>query len=269
MNPLILTVAGVGAELTPADTPYLPVTPEQIIEAATRVAIQGATIFHLHVRDDAGHPTLDPGRLHLVIEGIRKQCSMLIQVSTGGALSDRLEDRLRVLDLDCEMASLTLGSVNFGTEVFQNPRPLIEALAARMMDRKIKPELEVFDVGMVDEAHHLIAKRLLTPPHHFNIILGGPGWLGATEENLAFILKKLPAGSTWSASGVGRFQKPMITYAIREGGHVRTGLEDNIYLEKGILAKGNQELVGQALELARSHNRRLATINETKQLLGL
>ncbi|MBI4412222.1 MAG: 3-keto-5-aminohexanoate cleavage protein [Deltaproteobacteria bacterium] len=268
-DPLIITVAGIGAELTKENTPYLPVTPDEIVEEAIRVFNLGARIFHLHVRDDQGKPTCDPQRIKSIIDRIRQKVPMILQVSTGGAIGDALEDRLNTLEAGSEMGSLTLGSVNFGNDVFLNTVPIITALAQKMLDKKIKPELEIFDTAMMEEAQILLKKRLIKSPLHINIILGGPGWLSATVENLEFILKKMPAGSSWSASGVGRGQLTMIEYAIIHGGHVRTGLEDNIYRSKGVLAKGNAELVGQVVELARKHKRKIATPDEAQKILGI
>lgn len=269
MPPLIITVAGIGAELTKENTPYLPVTPDEIVDEAVRVFHLGARIFHLHVRDDKGKPTCDPKRIKSIIDRIRQKVPMILQVSTGGAIGDTPKDRLKTLDTGPEMGSLTLGSVNFGDGVFLNTKPIITALAQRMLDKNIHPEVEIFDTAMMEEASTLLKKGLIKVPLHINIILGGPGWLAATVENLEFILKKIPAGSSWSASGVGKGQLPMIEYAITHGGHVRTGLEDNIYLSKGVLAKGNAELVEQAVGLAKKHGRRIATAEEARGILGL
>lgn len=269
MNPLIITVAGVGGELTKKQTPYLPATPLEIIQEARIIAKHGAHIFHLHVRDEKGDPTLDNRLLKKVVGAIKRETGLIVQISTGGAIHDLFEARVGTLNCGAEMGSLTLGSVNFGAEVFLNPRPLIERLAKKMLHKRIKPELEIFDVGMVEEAHRLIEKKLLVPPCHFNIVLGGPGWLPATVENLKFILKKLPHKSSWSASGIGKNQLPMIEYAVSHGGHVRTGLEDNIYVRKGVLAKGNAELVEQVLILAMRYRRPIASVRQARRLLGL
>ncbi len=268
MQPLIITVAGVGAELSKKDTPYLPDTPQKIIQEAIAVSKAGAHVFHLHARDIKGRPTLDTIILRQIIHGIRKEADIFIQVSTGGDIRDTFQKRLKVLDCPVDMGSLTLGSVNFGGDVFLNPVPLIEKLALKMQKKNIRPELEIFDTGMVEQAHKLLHQGFITPPLHFNIILGGPGWLPATVENLEFILKKLPVGSTWSASGVGKGQLPMIEHAIAHGGHVRTGLEDNIYLSKGVLAKGNLDSVYQVIELAKKHNRPLASMEQARKILN-
>ena len=266
---LIITVAGIGAELSKKETPYVPTTPDEILAEAVRIKKAGAHVLHLHVRDRHGKPTLDKKIISPLIQKIREKTGLILQISTGGAIGDSDEARLGVLDCDVEMGSLTLGSVNFGKEVFSNPLPLIEKLAETMQRKKIRPELEIFDAAMAEVPGKLLKKGLLTKPLHFNIILGGPGWLAATVENLEFILKKLPEGSTWSASGVGAGQLPMIEYAVAHGGHARTGLEDNIYLSKGVLAKGNVELVEQVKELAKKYKRKIATINEAKIILGL
>lgn len=269
MQPLIITVAGVGAELTKKNTPYLPITPDEIAGEAERVFKLGARVFHLHVRDDKGKPTCDPKRIEEIVQKIRKKTDLIIQVSTGAAIGDSLDDRLKTLDADVEMCSLTLGNVNFGREVFQNTPEIILAISEKMKKKKIKPEMEIFDAAMTEYASVLLKKGLISPPLHFNIILGGPGWLAATVENLECALKKLPKGSTWSASGIGQGQLPMIEYAVSHGGHVRTGLEDNIYIKKGVLAKGNAELVEQVLVLAKKYGRQIATPEEAREILGL
>jgi len=272
-EPLIITVAGVGAELSKKDTPYLPVTPEEIIASAKACEKAGARVFHLHVRDSNGAPTLNVSLIRSVMDGLRSETDLVIQLSTGGSVHDSYESRLAVLDCCPEMASLTLGSVNFGDDIFQNPRAFIRDLARKMQALKIRPELEIFDVAMMDEAQALIHEGLITPPFHFNIILGGPGWLSATEENFDFILKKMPPDSSWSGSGVGRHQKNMIEWSLARGGHVRTGLEDNIYLSKGVLAKGNEELVGAAHGAAAhggiAQNRNIATAKQAREILGI
>lgn len=268
-KPFILTVAGIGAELSKKNTPYLPSTPEEILEEARAIDIHGTHILHLHVRDKKGRPTLDPKIIKPLVAQIRDNTDLIVQISTGGSIKDTFKARLGVLVPGVQMASLTLGSVNFGNEIFSNPLPFIEELAKIMLKKKIKPEMEIFDLSFVDTAHLLIQKKLIKPPYHFNIILGGPGWLAATEENLRLIVSRLPQPCTWSASGVGRHQKEMITWGLQQGGHIRTGLEDNIFTQKGILAKGNEELVRISIEIAKQQKRRLATTKEAKKLLSL
>lgn len=268
-NPLMITVCGIGAELTQKDTPYLPANPQEIINEAILISKMGAQIFHLHIRDENGKSTLDPTIVGEVISEIKNKTDLILQISTGGDVEDSFESRLATLNHPISMASLTLGSINFGNDVFLNPLPLIEELAKTMKQKHIKPELEIFDTSMMDTFYLLVKKELLAPPYHFNIILGGPGWTAATKQNLEFILSKLPKNSSWSGSGIGRFQDTMIDLALEKGAHVRTGLEDNIYLEKGVLAKGNTELVQKVLEKAKKLKRKLATVDETKKILGI
>ncbi len=268
-NPVIITVAAIGAEHTKKSSPYVPLNPERIIQEAIAIDLAGAHVLHLHVRDAKGKPTCDPKLISKVVKEIKKKTKLIVQISTGGAVTDTDQARVGTLVSGVDMGSLTLGSVNFGNEIFANPLPLIRKLATKMKQKKIKPELEIFDAGMVETAYQLIEEKLVVPPLHFNIILGGPGWLAATEENLDFILKKLPAGSTWSGSGIGRFQKSMMEWALARGGHVRTGLEDNLYLSKGILAKGNVELTEQAKEFIHQSGRKTASPTEARQLLSI
>jgi len=175
MVPLIITAAGVGAELTKKDTPYLPANPQEIINEAITISKMGVQIFHLHVRDGNEKPTLDPKIVGEVIAEIKNKTDLILQISTGGDVKDSFESRLSTLAQPISMASLTLGSINFGKNVFLNPLPLIEELAKTMKQKQIKPELEIFDVSMMDTFYTLVKKELLIPPYHFNIILGGPG----------------------------------------------------------------------------------------------
>jgi len=161
MDPLIITVAGVGAELTKEDTSYLPITPDEIADEAERVFSLGARIFHLHVRDDQGKPTCNSDRIRLVVEKIREKTDLIVQVSTGGAIGDTIDDRVKTLDCGSEMGSLTLGSINFGEDIFLNTLPIIATLAEKMLENNIKPELEIFDVSMMETAHKLLKKGSL------------------------------------------------------------------------------------------------------------
>lgn len=168
-----------------------------------------------------------------------------------------------------EMATLTTGTVNFGDDIFANPRPLIRELAKRMREAGIVPEIEVFDAGMIDEANALHKEGLISYPAHFDFVLGVPGALAAKKAAVDFLLSQLPEGATWSIAGVGRHELPMAELALAKGGHVRVGLEDNIFLSKGVLAKGSYELVAQVAALAEERGRRLATPDEARQLLRL
>ena len=268
---IIITAALVGAELTRKDTPYLPLTPDEIAEAA-RLSVQaGASVVHLHVRDGEGKPTNSADRFRKVIQKVRKVCDPVpvIQVSTGGAVGDSFESRAEPLEAKPDMASLNAGSINFGKGVFSNPLPFVEFLAARMGRKKIKPEIEIYDLSHLETALRLIEKGDIAKQAHFQFVMGVRGGLSATEENLKLLISRIPKKSTWTVAGIGRFEFPIVECAIRLGGHVRVGLEDNIYLEKGVLAKGSHELVQKAVELARRYGRSPASHKETRHLLCL
>jgi len=265
-----ITAALVGAELTREHTPYLPLTPEEIAQSGIAAVAAGASLLHLHVRDVQGKPTLDPKVISQVMGLIRKNCSeVILQVSTGGAVGDPYETRMGVLTCQPEMASLTTGTTNFGDEVFLNPRPFVEKLAGLMRDKNIKPELEIFDLSMMEEGLRLVEKALVKKPAHFQFVLGVPGALQATKENLNLLLSRLPQEATWSVAAVGRHQFPMVELAIQKGGHVRVGMEDNIYLAKGVLAKSNAELVEKAASLIKKQGFKIATPKEARKVLNL
>lgn len=269
MKPLIITCAVVGAELTREQTPHLPLSPEEIADSAVAAGTAGAAMVHLHVRDSRGHPSCDEGIFGEVIQNIRRRSEIIVQVSTGGAIGDTEMDRFRPLEAAPDMGSLTTGSVNFGNEVFINPRPFVESLAKAMLEKGIKPEIEVFDAAMLENGLALAAKGLIAPPLHFDLVLGVPGGLAATERNLRFLAEGVPAGATWSVAAVGRHQFPMVELGIKLGGHARVGMEDNIYLEKGVLAKSNAELVAKVVAMARESGRPIATPAQAREILKI
>jgi len=268
-NPVIITCAVVGAELTRKQTPYLPLSPEEIATAAVDAHRAGAAMIHLHVRDEEGRPTCREDIFKKVIAQIRSCCDAIIQVSTGGAIGDSDEDRLRPLVANPDMASLTTGSVNFGSEVFLNPVPFVERLAQRMKELKIKPEIEVFDGAMLETGLRLAEGGLIAVPLHFDLVLGVPGALTASQRNLDFLVGGVPQDATWSVAAMGRHQFPMGELALRKGGHVRVGMEDNIYLEKGVLAESNAQLVEKIVGIAKLLGRPIATSQEARKILCL
>lgn len=267
--PAIITCALVGAELSREQTPYLPLTPEEIAQSALEAYEAGAAMVHVHVRDAEGKPTCRAQVFQETLAKIRQRCPVIIQVSTGGAIGDSEADRLRPLEAGPDMASLSTGSVNFGDEVFLNARPFVLRLARSMAKRNIKPEIEVFDVAMLENALGLVAQGELKEPLHVDFVLGVPGGLGATRSNLEFLLSKLPHAYTWSVAAMGRHQFPMAGVALELGGHVRVGLEDNIYLSKGVLAKGNGDLVAHGARLVQEAGREVASVAQARELLGL
>ena len=271
MKKIIITAALVGGELTRKNTPYLPLTPDEIAESARLCVAAGAAIVHIHVRDAKGRPTNDPKVFKDVLKKIRQHCDPvpILQVSTGGSVSDSFESRMLPLESKPDMASLNAGSINFGNEVFSNPIPFIEKLAQKMRSKKIKPEIEIYDLSHMEMANQLIEKGLVSSPAHFQFVMGVRGGLEATEENLRLLISRLPKKSTWTVAGIGRHQFPMAELALKLGGHIRVGLEDNIYLEKGILAKGSHELVQKVVEMIKLSEREIATIKEARALQHL
>ncbi|MCY1079330.1 3-keto-5-aminohexanoate cleavage protein [Archangium lansingense] len=272
-NPMVITAAMVGAETTREQTPYLPISAEEIAEDAAKCREAGAAMVHLHVRTPDGKPSQDTELFRAAIRAIRKRTDILIQVSTGGAVGMGVDERCGGLRLTGEdrpdMATLTTGTVNFGDEVFWNPRPLVRDIAKRIKALGLRPEFECFDVGMVDEARALAKEGVADLPGHFDFVLGVPGALTAREDALDFMIKSLPEGSTWTVAAVGRHQLPYVELAAERGGNARVGLEDNIYVSKGVLAKGNWELVAEAAKRAKAKGRTLATPQEARKLLRL
>lgn len=269
MQPVIITAAMVGAEVTRAQQPHLPITPIEIISAAVACYEAGAAIIHIHVRDAAGNATQDAGLFREVVEGIRARCDVITQVSTGGAVWMSAEERLQSIECRPDMATLTTGTVNFGDGVFKNDRGLVETFARRLREYRIVPEIEIFDVGMLDEAIRLRSMDLITDPIHFDFVMGVPGGLGAEPAHLVHMLRSLPPGSTWSVAGMGRHQLTLGTIALAMGGNVRVGFEDNIYYRKGQLATSNAELVARVARVARELDRPVATPTQAREILQL
>ncbi|HLA86847.1 MAG TPA: 3-keto-5-aminohexanoate cleavage protein [Anaerolineales bacterium] len=269
-DPVIITAALVGAELTRDNTPYLPLMPEEIAAEAHAAYEAGAAMVHLHGRAKDGSPTQDVNAYRDIIEAVRARTTeIIIQVSTGGAVGMTAEERLQPLALQPEMASLTTGTVNFGEEVFYNDMPMVREFAKAIQARGIHPELEIFDSGMIPSAMRLLKEGLLNEPLHFNLVLGVPGGAAGTIKNLMHMVESLPAGSTWTTSGIGAAQLPLTTAAILLGGNVRVGLEDNIYYTRGVLSEGNAPLVARAARLAKELGRPPATPDEARRILHL
>ncbi|MHB1845129.1 MAG: 3-keto-5-aminohexanoate cleavage enzyme [Deltaproteobacteria bacterium] len=273
MEPVIVTACLVGAEVTRAQTPYLPISAEEIGAEAEACRKAGAAMVHLHVREADGRPSQSAALFADAIREVRRRSDVIVQVSTGGAVGMGVDERCGPLTLTGalrpEMATLTTGTVNFGDDVFANPRPLIRDIARRIRAAGAVPEIECFDAGMVDEALALAKEGLIELPAHFDFVLGVPGALAATPEALRFLVSRLPEGCTWTVAAMGRHELPFADLALGLGGNVRVGLEDNIYLSKGVLAKGSHELVAQVRELAKARGRPVATPDEARRRLRL
>lgn len=268
MQKLIITAALVGAEVTKEDTPHLPTTTEEIVTAAEQARKAGASIVHIHVRDSNGRPSQDRELYRKAIERIEKETDLVVQVSTGGAVGMSDEERLQPLSLRPEMATFTTGTVNFGKDVFMNTPEQLVRFAEEFEQFGVRPEFEIFDVGMIANAMNLIKKGYFTGHLHFDFVMGVPGAIPATAENLLHLIRQLPEGATWTVAGIGRHQLPMATLGIVLGGHVRVGLEDNIYYRKGELAT-NAQLVERVARIAKELDRELATPDETRRILNL
>jgi len=269
MEKLIITVAPTGSLPQKKHNPHVPITPREIIATAVRCQAAGAAIIHVHVRNLKDEsPSTDFHLFEEVIQGLRAETDLIIQISTGGRAGMSYEERCERLRLAPEMASLTTGSVNFPNSVYANSPELIEKLASDMLRHGIKPEMEIFDLSMIQNALDLVGKNLVQPPLHFDFVMGLKGAIPATAENLIHMKNTIPPGSTWSAAGIGPAQLPINTMAILMGGHSRVGLEDNIYYRKGELA-ANEQLVERMVRLGRELGRETAGPEEARKILGL
>ena len=268
MEKLIITMAPTGSIPKTKDNPHVPVTPEQIVECALRCEDEGAAIIHIHARDKEENASDDPEFFQQVVDRLEGKTNLIINISTGGRAGVGLESRTKRLEAGCEMASLTTGSVNFPRSAYVNPPDLVDGLAQRMKELGIKPEIEVFDLSMINNAISLQERDLADAPLHFNFVMGLKGAMPARVEHLVHLRGFLPEGSTWLVSGVGAAQLPMSIHAVLMGGHVRVGLEDNIYYRKGELAT-NEMLVRRIGTLSRELGREVATPDEARKILKL
>lgn len=267
MDKLVICVAMTGAEATKNDNPALPVSPEEIIQSAIECRSAGASIVHLHVRDAQGQPTQDVEVFRTVVEGVRRETDLIVQISTGGAVGADPDGRIASLILRPDMASLTTGTVNFGDDVFMNGPKMVEKFAARMKELGIKPEVEVFEVGMIANGVRLLKKGLLAEPLHFDFVMGVPGGIPGEIRHLIHMVDAIPAGSSWQVAGIGRAELPLAATAIMLGGHVRVGFEDNILYSRGVPARNNAQLVERVVRLAGEFGREVATPAEARQIL--
>ena len=268
-DPVIITVAAVGAELTREQQPGLPITPDELGRDAEQCAEAGASIYHLHVRDANGNPTMDVATFAAAKDAIEERTDLIVQFTSGGAVTDTQDARLAPLELRPEMASLTTGTVNFGDEVFFNPTPLVRLFYERMRSLGIVPEFEIFEPGMIATADRIYLESAGDHHRHYDFVLGVPGGMPAWDDSVEFLARHVPKEATWSATGIGKGHLPVTETAIALGGHVRTGFEDVRYFAPGELAGSNAQLIERVAEMARAGGRRAATPDETRQLLGL
>lgn len=272
MSKLIITAAISGAEVTKEHNPAVPYTVEEFVAESKSAADAGAAIIHLHVRNDDGTPTQDKDRFEEIMNAIKKECpDVIIQPSTGGAVGMSNDERLQPVSLKPEMATLDCGTCNFGgDEVFTNTENMIIDFAQKMHENGVKPECEVFDKSMIDMALRLQKKGYIKDENlHFDFVMGVNGGISGSARDLVFLHESIPANSTWTVSGIGRHEFTLAAMAIGMGGHVRVGFEDNVYIEKGVLAKSNGESVAKVAKIARLLGREIATPAEAREILGL
>jgi len=270
MQKLIITLAMLGNVPTKSKVPDTPITATEIADTLEECCPLGVSVAHIHARDENERPTHSRDRFEEILDEIdRRGIDVITQLSTGARGGENtIESRSQMLDLSCEMASLSTGSSNFPNSVNANSPALIQALAAKMRDNGIKPEIEAFDVGMIDHALYLARKGVLVPPLHFNLVMNVPGSIKGTPRNLMYMVESLPADCTWTVCGIGRSQVPMLAMSMLLGGHVRTGIEDVMEYERGVPAT-NRMLVERVVRMADVLGREIATPKEARQILGL
>jgi 3-keto-5-aminohexanoate cleavage enzyme len=270
MTGTLITVAPTGAETSKGDCPQLPTTLAELVETAKRCEACGAGMIHVHIRDDEHRPTLELSRLRDTVTALREQTTLVVQLSTGGAVTDPFDERLRVLDAQPDSCSLTLGTVNFGDDVFMNPWPFVTELYQLTQERQIVPEFELFDLGQVAALHRLLDG--FGPPYggrvHCDLVMGVPGGMPGTADALVACVNSLPATVTsWSATGIGRSTLPVALAALSKGGHLRVGMEDVLTLARGVPVEHNDQLVARAAGLAEFVQRPAMSTDDVRELL--
>ena len=270
MDKLLITVAPTGAESAKSDVPQLPTTLGELVETAQRCEAAGAAMVHVHIRDDEHRPSIDTVRLADTVGALREHTDLVVQLSTGGSVHDPLHQRLQVLDAAPDSCSLTMGSVNFGDDVFLNPWPFIKDLYQLSQEREVVPEFELFDLGHVAALHRLLKEHGL--PYggrvHCDLVMNVPGGMPGTADALVAAVNALPAEVTsWSATGIGRSSLTVALAALAKGGHLRVGMEDTLTLARGVPVEHNDQLVARAVELGRMAQREPMSSGEARELL--
>lgn len=272
MEKLIITAAITGSRIPRDVAPYIPITPAEIVQSAVECWNEGAAIVHIHVRDPkTGMGTQDIDLFRQVVGPLREKTNLVLCLTTSGIPGRNLpiEERLKPLELEPELASFDAGSINLGGAVFINTHEFLEAAAKRMKEKGVKPELEIFDVGMMLTSLRMRDEGHLEEPLHFQFVLGTPWGSPATLKSLLYLYEYLPPNATWSIIGIGREHLPMSMMSLIMGGHIRVGMEDNIYLEKGVFATRNAQFVERIVRIAREYGREVATPTEARKILSL
>ena len=268
MEKLIITVATTGSGTPLSKCPNLAITPSQIAEEVYQCYLAGAAVAHIHVRDDEGGRSMDFERFRETVERIRDKCDILINLTTSG-MEFTEEVRLKPLTLRPDLASFNAGSMNFGENVLVNTESMMKRFAQAMEEYHVKPEIECYDAGMVENSLRLQREGFLKGPLHYQFVLGVKGGMAASARNMMFLLDSIPQDATWGAVGLGKQSVPISTMAIHLGGNVRVGMEDNIYIKKGVLAQHNVEFVERIRRLADEFERPVATVADARRLLKL
>ncbi|HHF8206900.1 TPA: 3-keto-5-aminohexanoate cleavage protein [Klebsiella pneumoniae] len=274
-NHVILTVACTGAWPQKSDTPYIPLTPQEQADEIVRCCEAGASIAHIHVRDEESQASMDFEQFAETVRLVRARCDIVINLTTSGGLG--LSDEIRMKPFQLlrpEMASFDAGTMNWAhTTIFENSPRFLEKLAVSMNECQVKPEFEIFDAGMIYNVLYYMKKGLIVGNPHFQFVLGAPGGMTAEVRNLMFLLdtckQHLGDNFTWSALGIGRGHLPIVLAALALGGNVRVGMEDNILYRKGELAQSNSWFVERVKRLAAEVDKSIATPDETRAILGL
>jgi 3-keto-5-aminohexanoate cleavage enzyme len=271
-DPLLITVAPTGAETAKEDCPQLPTTPEEIAATARACEAAGAAMIHLHVRDAAHQPTLDPGLLKEWVAAVRDSSDLVVQLSTGGSVHDPLDQRLKVLDAEPDSCSLTMGTTNFGDDVFSNPWPFVCQLYQLAQERGVAPEFELFDLGQVHALTRLLDRYGLPSGGkvHVDLVMGVPGGMNGTTDALVAAVRDLPAATTsWSATGIGRSTLAVMLASLSKGGHLRVGMEDVLTISRGVPVESNAQLVERAVAIGAAVQRTPMSPAEARELIGV
>ncbi|MGA7561983.1 MAG: 3-keto-5-aminohexanoate cleavage protein [Desulfobaccales bacterium] len=272
MDKLIITAAITGSRNMRDIAPYIPITPEEIVQSSIECWKAGAAIVHIHVRDpQTGFGTQNLELYRQVVTPLREKTDLILNLTTSGigGVNLPIEERLIPLELQPELASFDAGSINLGGGVFSNPPEFLDACAMKMKEKGVKPEIEIFDLGMVVTALNMRNQQKLDDPLHFQFVLGTPWGAPATPKSLLYLHEYLPANATWSVIGIGRGHLPISMMGLIMGGHIRVGMEDNIYYEKGVLAKSNAQFVDRIVRIAHEYGREIASPAEARTILGL
>jgi len=272
MDKVIITAAITGSRISREATPYIPMTPEEITQSAKECWEAGAAIVHIHVRDPkTGIGTQNIELFRQVVNPLREKTDLILCLTTSGmsGLNFPIDVRLIPLELKPELASLDAGSINLQAGVFINPPEFLDEAAKRMKQYGVKPELEIFDLGMIITCLKMRDKGKLEEPLHFQFVLGTPWGAPATPKSLLYFHEHIPENATWSIIGIGKNHLPMSMMALIMGGHIRVGMEDNIYYKRGVLAKSNAQFVERIVKIAQEYGRDVASPDEAREILGL